>query len=71
MNTYDSLRRGNKINMGRDTETKCGTECERKIIQSVKETSQSGDQYNIQLAHQDAIVHAIKCLLIRALLAIS
>jgi hypothetical protein len=33
MATSVLLRRGNKIHMGRDTETKCGAEMERKTIQ--------------------------------------
>jgi hypothetical protein len=33
VDTLVLLRRGNKIPMGRDTETKCGAETEGKVIQ--------------------------------------
>jgi hypothetical protein len=54
------LRRGNKILMGANTETKCGA---RK---GHPETALPGNPFHIQSPNADTIVNAKKCMLIRA-----
>jgi hypothetical protein len=54
------LRRGNKILMGGDTETKCGAETEEKAIQRLHPP---GDPSNIKSPNPDTIMDTKKCLL--------
>jgi hypothetical protein len=63
MNTSVLLRRGNKIPMEGDTETKCGAETEEKTIQIL---SHLGNPSHIQSSNPDTIVDANKCLLTEA-----
>jgi hypothetical protein len=53
------LRRGNKILMGRNMETKCGAESEGKAIQRLP----LGDPSHIQSPNAETIVDAKKCIL--------
>jgi hypothetical protein len=53
------LRRGNKILMGGNTKTKCGTETEGKDIQRLT----TWDLSHIQTSIPDTIVDSKKCLL--------
>ena len=60
MDTLVLLRRGNKIPMGGDTETKCGADTEGKAIQRLPPL---GDPSHIQSPNPDTIVDANKHLL--------
>jgi hypothetical protein len=60
VNTSVLLRRGNKIPMGGDTETKCGAEMDHP------ETVQPADPSHIQPPNPDTIVDANKSLLTEA-----
>jgi hypothetical protein len=57
------LRRGNKIPIGGETETKCRA---HTVEQAIQMTAPPGDPSHIQLQNPDAIVDANKCLLTRA-----
>jgi hypothetical protein len=61
VNTSVLFRRGNKIPMGADTETKCGAETERETIKRL--TYPLGDPSHIESPNPDTIVDANQCLL--------
>jgi hypothetical protein len=63
MNTSILLRRGIKIPMGGDTETRYGTETEGG---GALETAPPVDPSHVQLPNPDTIVDANKCLLTEA-----
>jgi hypothetical protein len=60
MDTLVLLRRGNKIPMGGDTETKYGAETEGKTI---PESAPFGNPSHIQSLNSDTIMDANKCLM--------
>ena len=60
VDTLVLLRRGKKIPMGGDTETKFGAETEGKAIQKLLHL---GNLSHIQSSNPDTIVDADKCLL--------
>jgi hypothetical protein len=59
VDTLFLLRRGNKITMGGDRETKYGAETEKKATQRLSPR----DPSHIQLPNPDTIFDANKCLL--------
>jgi hypothetical protein len=61
--SMDTLRRGNKISVGGDTEAMCGPETEGKVIQRLSHLGIHPIPFHIQLPNTDTIVDANKCLL--------